>query len=89
MFLFTYSFQGLAANGICWGNIGEEEVVVTVGEGGLVVLWYPQHNTTKIHTLPQSPELTLIETNPKDRSQALVAANKDIALINLKSEGEF
>lgn len=72
-------------NGISWGNVGEEEVVVTVGEGGRMVVWQPQHNAFQVHTLPQSPELTVVEVNPKDRSQALVAANKNIALVNLKS----
>lgn len=87
----TYStisphFQGLSVNGICWGNIDEEEVVVTVGGGGRVVVWQPQHSAHQTHTLPQSPELTVVEVNPKDRGQALVATTKDIALLNLKSE---
>lgn len=77
--------EGQAVNGICWGNVGGEEVVVTVGEGGRVVVWQPQHNAFQVHTLPQSPELTVVEVNPKDRSQALVAANKNIALVNLKT----
>lgn len=73
-------------NGIGWGNVGGEEVVVTVGEGGKVVVWQPQHNAFQLHTLPHSPELTVVEVNPKDRSQALIAASKDIALVNLKSK---
>ncbi|MPC23580.1 hypothetical protein E2C01_016637 [Portunus trituberculatus] len=78
--------EGLSVNGICWGNVDEEEVVVTVGGGGRVVVWQPQHSAHQRHTLPQTPELTAVEVNPKDRCQALVAATKDIALLNLKSE---
>lgn len=77
--------EGLSVNGICWGSVDKEEVVVTVGGGGRVVVWQPQHSAYQTHTLPQTPELTVVEVNPKDRGQALVAATKEIALVNLKN----
>lgn len=60
--------------------------MVTVGGGGRVVVWQPQHSACQTHTIYQTPELTVVEVNPKDRSQALVATAKEIALVNLKSE---
>ncbi|KAG0727047.1 Gem-associated protein 5 [Chionoecetes opilio] len=77
--------EKLSVNDVCWGTVDDELVVVTVGGGGRVVVWQPQHSVYQVHTLPQASELTVVEVNPKDRSQALVAATKDIALVNLKS----
>ncbi|XP_045601247.2 gem-associated protein 5 isoform X1 [Procambarus clarkii] len=79
--------QGLNVNGICWGSIGGEEVVVTVSSGGRMVVWQARHGATRIHTIREFSELTLVEINPKNPSQALVAAEKDIALVSLKDGG--
>nr|XP_053639247.1 gem-associated protein 5-like isoform X1 [Cherax quadricarinatus]XP_053639248.1 gem-associated protein 5-like isoform X1 [Cherax quadricarinatus] len=82
-----YEHQGLSVNGICWGSIGGEEVVVTVGCGGRMVVWQARHGVTRVHTLHQFSELTLVEANPKEPSQVLIAAEQDIALVSLKDGG--
>ncbi|XP_042238825.1 gem-associated protein 5-like [Homarus americanus] len=76
--------QNLLVNALCWGSIGGEEVVVTVGNSGRVVVWQARHGVTRVHTLHQFSELSSVEINPNEPSQALIAASKDIVLVSLK-----
>lgn len=71
-------------NGIAWGSVGGEEVVVTVGSGGRMVIWQARDSVTRIHSFPYMNELSLVEVNPKEPSQALVAVLKTVLLVSLK-----
>lgn len=71
-------------NGIAWGSVGGEEVVVTVGSGGRMVVWQARDSVTRIHSFPYMNELSLVEVNPKEPSQALVAVLKTVLLVSLK-----
>lgn len=79
--------QGLSVNSICWSRVGGEEVIVTVGGSGRVVVWQARHEITRVFTLHQFADLSLVESNPVTPAQALVAAEKDIMLISLKDGG--
>ncbi|KAK8720392.1 hypothetical protein OTU49_013354 [Cherax quadricarinatus] len=52
-----------------------------------MVVWQARHGVTRVHTLHQFSELTLVEANPKEPSQVLIAAEQDIALVSLKDGG--
>lgn len=58
--------------------------MVTVGSGGRMVVWQARHRATHVLTINQMSDLSMVETNPNDPSLALVAAEKDIALVSLK-----
>ncbi|XP_042862152.1 gem-associated protein 5-like isoform X2 [Penaeus japonicus] len=73
-----------SVNGIAWGSVGGEEVIVTVGSGGRMVVWQARDGVTRVHSLPHMNELSCIEVNPKDPSQALVAVQKTVLLVSLK-----
>lgn len=71
-------------NGICWGNVGGEVVVVSVGGAGRMVVWQPKFGVHQLFTFRQFKEISLVEVNPKDLSQAVLAADRNIALVSLK-----
>lgn len=86
IYIYDNAFQNLTASSVCWGTVGEEAVVVTVGSSGRLVVWQAKHDVTRVFTLSQMSDLSVVETNPKNPSQALVAADKNIALVSLKGK---
>ncbi|CAL4200563.1 unnamed protein product, partial [Meganyctiphanes norvegica] len=71
-------------NSLTWGYINEEDVVVSVGCGGRIVVWEPKHNATRIFTLSHHTNLNLVSVNPYDKSQVLIAADKVLIIVSLK-----
>lgn len=66
--------------------MGGEAVVVTVGSNGRLVVWQAKHSVTRVFSLSHMSDLSMVETHLTDPSHALVAAEKDIALISLKGK---
>ncbi|KAK3851599.1 hypothetical protein Pcinc_041767 [Petrolisthes cinctipes] len=76
--------QDSSVNGVCWGSVGGETVVVSVGGGGRMVVWQPKFGVHQMFTFKQFKDISLVEVNPKSPSQAVLAADRNIALVSLK-----
>ncbi|KAK4309952.1 hypothetical protein Pmani_018450 [Petrolisthes manimaculis] len=76
--------QDSSVNGICWGSVGDEAVVVSVGGGGRMIVWQPKFGVHQMFTFKQFKEISLVEVNPKSPSQAVLAADRNIALVSIK-----
>ncbi|KAK7082375.1 hypothetical protein SK128_007077 [Halocaridina rubra] len=75
--------QGKAVNGLAWGLYGEEEAVISVG-GNQMVVWQPKGGLMRTHTIHQVSEISLVEVNPGERTQAIMAAGNTILLTEIK-----
>ncbi|XP_064117104.1 gem-associated protein 5-like isoform X1 [Macrobrachium nipponense] len=76
--------QGSLVTGLSWGIVGEEPVLVSVDDKSRMVVCQPRHQVAKVHKIPSVTEAACLETNPSDRSQALLAGGKMIHLVDLK-----
>ena len=73
--------------GITWAEVRGDNVLVTIGGGGQIVIWNPKENLRKVHILSYFNNLTLIEPLPHKPDQALIAADKVLVHVSLKDGG--